>query len=493
MTSQKLFDSPNPREVTLHSPERFILIQRPIFWSYIAASLLVGAGVGAGVWAAIARFDQTVSATGTLELQEIGQEIKAPANGAVQEIYVKEGDEVETNDPLATFKVTISEAELESLRSEKARLIQENQLYDEVLKGGNPVTTTNAPSLIQLRTQLVQQTQYYQTLVTQRNLEEGASSAFTANQQKLVAASSPELQSRASAAQLQIQELEKRQSQTQEKLTAAEKLLAVNQDILDQLTQVSQDVAVPRQQYQRQKQDVLNNQAEIDKFQTEQQRVKGELSQAKEELAHAIALSLKDVLTQISENQTRLTQIDAQIKQAQLNNQTRIAQIDAALNQAEAPQGQLLKSPVDGVVFAVQSIAPGSVAQGNQTLLTVMPNNSVVASVVLNHQDLGLVEAGMDVDVKPSTLPNSRGTSVEGELVWVGAEVLPPALGRPYYAVPAKVQLERPVLQVDGNPVRLQAGMPVNCEIILSQKLTVWDVMQEKFDERVRTVLEVVK
>lgn len=493
MTSQKLIDSPNHGELTAQTPERVVLLRRPVFWSYIFASVVVGAGIGLGAWAAIARFDQTIPATGQLELQGGVKDIKAPGNGVIQEILVKDGEAVEENEPLATFKSTIAEADLESLKKEKDALTKENQFYEEVLKGGNPTGESDLTTLIQLRTDLAKETQYYQTLVTDKNLEVGAGGEFNANQQKLLAASSPELQSRAAAARLQIQEVEKQQSQVKEKLAAAQKLLAVNQDILDQLTQASREVTVPQQQYQRQKQEVLNNQEAVDKLKTEQQRLTGEMTQAKQELQNAIALSTKDVLTRITENQKRIAQIDSQLKQAQLENQQRIAAIDTDLNQASNPQGQQLTSPVEGVVFDLQPSAPGYVANANQTLMTIVPNDSLVASVFLKDKDIGFVKPGMNVEVTIASFPKSELGNLRGKLVWIGSDVLPPTPEHPYYAFPARVQLDHPSLQVNGQPLRLQSGMPVKGNIILADQLTVLDVLQDKFEKKFRGVVEFVQ
>ncbi|MCA1991272.1 MAG: HlyD family efflux transporter periplasmic adaptor subunit [Coleofasciculus sp. S288] len=509
MKSRELFDSPNhtqltpldssnadrvtphnssnPSQINSHSSERVILLKRPVFWSYIFASLLVGAGISVGIWAAIARFDQTIPATGTLELQGAVTDVKAPTQGVVQDIYVKDGEAVEENEPLVTFQSTVPPAELEALKKEKDTLIKENQLYEEVLKGETPSGESKLASLIQLRTELVKENQYYQTLVSDKTLKGKADSEFNANQQKLLAASSPEVQSRAAEMQLQIQTLEKQLSQVQEKLAATQKLLAVNQDILE--TQRTQQ-GTASQEYQRQKQEVSNNLAEIERLKAEQQRLTGEITKGKEELQNAIALSTKEVLTKISENQKRIAQIDSQLKQAQLDNQQRIAALDAQLTKAEQPQGQQMISPVEGVVFDLQPSEPGYVADANQTLMTIVPNDSLVASVFLNDKDIGLVKEGMDVEVRMASFPKSKFGSIPGKVVWVGSDVLPPTPQRPYYAFPARIQLNRPSLEMNGQPVRLQLGMSVNGEIILPDKLTVWDIARNKFEQRFRGAVE---
>jgi len=472
VTSQKVFNSSNPSEATPPTSETVVLLRRPVFWSYIFASLIVGAGVGFGAWAAIARFDQVVLATGTLEQQAPVKEIKAPTNGVVQELHVKDAEAVQKDEPLATFKPTVLAADLEALTKEKEALTKQNQIYEDALKGGKLADQSDSASLPQLRAELVKEIQYYQGLVTDKNLEIAADGEFNANQQRLLAASSPELQSRASAARLQIQKLEKQLSLVQQDLTEAQKLLAVKQDILEPLTR-------------------LAIQAEVKRRLGQKQQLTVGISQAKKELQNTMALSAKDVLTKITQNQKRVAQIDSQLKQAQLDNQNRIAEIDAKLTQAQQPQ-QLI-SPVEGVVFDLQPSAPGYVANANQTLLTVVPNDSLVASVFLKDQDIRFVKEGMVVEVRMTSFPKSELGSVEGKVVWVGSDVLPPAPGRPYYATPARIQLNRPYLDVNGKPIRLQSGIAVNCEIILPEERTALDVMQDNFEKKLKNAAELFR
>lgn len=490
MTSQKIVDSQNRNGQTGQVTEQTIHLKRPVFVSYIVASLIVGAGLGLGAWAAIARFEQKVLATGTLEQQQPTKEIKALTDGVVQEIYVKEGQEVAQEQPLATFKPTVTEADLASLKKQKETLIKVNQLYENALKGSYPVDELNLPPLVQLRDRLEQEAQYYQALVTDKNLESAANGEFNAKHQRLIAASSPEVQSRVSAARLQIQDLEKQLLLVKEKLAVAQKRAAFNQDMFERLTQASKEVDVPRQQYQRQKQELLTAQEDVERLSAEQKRLTQEITQVKEIQQNAIALAAKDVLAKISQNQRQILQIDAQLKPAQQDNQKRIAEIDAKLKTLVQPQQ--LKSPVEGVVFDLQPKAAGTVATANQTLLTVVPNNSLVASVFLKDRDVGLVKKGMDVKVKMSSFPKSEMGSTEGKVLWVGSDVLPPTPERSYYAIPARIQLERPALDANGNSIRLQSGMAVNGEIILPQQRTVWDIVRDNLDKKMKNLMELV-
>ena len=479
MSSPKLFDAPT-KDATRDAAARLevIVLNRPVFWAQVFAGLVVAAGIGVGIWAALARFDQRVVVTGKLEQQGAERQISAPSAGVV-EVQVHNGDTVTAEQSLLKFKSVAPVMDVASLQQEKARLLQENQLYEQALKG-YPADNADAASLPKLRAELVKENQYYQALVT----DQTASDAD--NQQRLLAASTPELQSQAAAARSQMQESEKQLHQGQEKLAEAQKLLALNQDILQQLTQ-AQDVSVPRQQYQHQQQEVLSNQAAVDRLQAEQQRSTEAIAQARQQLQSTLALAAQSVVDKVTQNQKRLTQIDAALRQAQQKNQTRIAEIEAEL-QAQGPQEQQLRSPVAGAVFDLPS-APGYTATANQRLLTIVPNDSWIASVLLKDKDLGLVKPGMDVNVRIMAWPNRELGSIQGKLVSVGANAVPPAATRPYYAFPAKIQLQQPFLEVSGQPMRLQSDMLVQGEITLPGQQTVFDVMRERLAKKVRVEL----
>ena len=125
MSSPKLIDAPN-RDADSERLERVIVLNRPVFWAQVFAGLIVAAGIGVGIWAALARFDQRVIVTGKLEQQGAEKQISAPTAGVV-EVQVHNGDVVTAEQPLLKFKPVAPAVDSASLQQEKARLLQENQ------------------------------------------------------------------------------------------------------------------------------------------------------------------------------------------------------------------------------------------------------------------------------------------------------------------------------------------------------------------------------
>ncbi len=154
-------------------------------------------------------------------------------------------------------------------------------------------------------------------------------------------------------------------------------------------------------------------------------------------------------------------------------------------------QYQELRSPVDGIVFDLQAKSQGFVANSTEPILKIVPNENLVASVFITNKDIGFVYPGMETDVKIESFPESEFGSIKGKLVWVGSDALPPTQERPYYAFPAKIQLERQALNINGKEVPLQSGMSVNSSIKV-RKRTVLSMFMNMFDKKIKS-LETVR
>lgn len=467
-----------------------VILELPALWSRLFVWLLVGATTSALIWAFCTHLDQTVVATGKLEPKGAVKEIKAPIGGVVREIRVEDGEVVKKNQVLLTFDPTAPEADLESLTKLRAVLEQENQFYNAAVtgkilgSGGSDLV-----SLTKLRAALSAENQFYQAIDNGLNPQGGVDKEFNATQQRLLAASRAEIQSRAQAARLQVAELEKQFSQTQSQLITAKQVLALNQGTLNRIEPLAkQEGAISRLQYEHQQQEVLTREAEVNQLTSEQQRLLIAISEAREQLQNTIALSTKDILTKIADNQKQIAEIDTQLSRARLENKKKIAEIDAQLSKAkQAVKYQELRTPVNGVVFNLQPPASGFVASTAQTLLTIVPDSNLVASVFLTNRDIGFVREGMNVNVRIDSFPSTEFGSIKGKLVWVGSDALPPTQERPFYAFPAKIHLNSQSLMVNGRQIPLQSGMAVNCSMLV-RKRPVLSIMTDLFDKQVKSI-----
>ncbi|HCF30196.1 MAG TPA: hemolysin D [Cyanobacteria bacterium UBA11049] len=466
-----------------------VILERPALWSRLFVWLLVSSTASAIFWAALAKIDQTVVATGKLEPNGAVKEIKAPTGGVVREIHVKDGEAVKKDKLLITFDPTAPEADLNSLRQVRSSLIQENQFYDLAIEGKKPlVGSSDLIALLKLRADLLSENRYYQALINGPN-PKTTTTEFNTNQNKLLAASRAEVRSKVTAARLQIQELEKQRSQAQEELATAKQVLTVNQGILKRITPLATgEGAISQIQYERQKQDVFTKQGDVRRLTDEVKRLAIAIDHAKEDLQNTVAGSQRDILSRVAENQKKISEIDTQLSRTRLDNKKKIAEIDAQISKAvQSLQYQQIKAPVNGIVFDLQPRSPGFVVGETQAIMKIVPNENLVASVYLTNKDIGFVREGMTVDVRVDSFPSTEFGSIKGKLISLGSDALAPTQERQFYAFPATIELERQILSVNGKPISLQSGMSVNASIIV-RKRPILSILTDLFDKQVKGI-----
>ncbi len=146
-------------------------------------------------------------------------------------------------------------------------------------------------------------------------------------------------------------------------------------------------------------------------------------------------------------------------------NQQRIAQLDSQISfQQHNFNYHQLKSPVTGTVFELK-VHSGFVAQPSEPLLEIVPDDSLTAQVYIPSENRGLVNSGMDVDVRIDGFDFSEFGDIQGKLIWVGADALKPNEKYHYPRYPAKIKLKQQTILANGAIQALESGMSVNVNI----------------------------
>ena len=91
-----------------------VLRQSPKWITGILWALVGSVSLGL-IWAAVAKIEESVPAQGKLEPQGAVKEVRAPANGVLKEILVKDGERVQEGQVLLRIDSTAAQAQLESL------------------------------------------------------------------------------------------------------------------------------------------------------------------------------------------------------------------------------------------------------------------------------------------------------------------------------------------------------------------------------------------
>jgi hemolysin D len=457
---------------------------RAILWGLMAVT------TGTIIWANFAKIEEAVSATGKLEPTGTVKEIQAPVGGVVKKIYVEDGQQVKLGEHLIGLDPTTANAQLDSLKKIRSSLVQENQFYQSQMTGGATVTATD----VKLSNEILDLTKSRAALVAENRLyraqldRTGSSSGLSIEQKERLVSTSSELDARVTAAKLEVDQLSRQLNQTEIKLAATKDTLIMNQGILDNITPLMNDGAISKIQYFKQQEEVRNAQSEIDQLNQEALRLQSAINQAQAKLQSTVAISRKDWLTQIADNNKKVAEIDSHLTKAIVENNKKIAENDSQLSQTQMNlQYQSINSPVSGTVFELKAHTPGFVVTSSEPILKVVPDDALVAKIYITNKDIGFVKEGMTVDVRIDSFPFSEFGDVKGKLVWIGNDALPPDQIYPFYRFPAKVRLERQSISINGRDVLLQSGMSVSGNIKLRER-TVMSIFTDMFSSSVESL-----
>jgi HlyD family secretion protein len=472
-----------------------VILRQSHRWSRAILWTIIGVTTFGVIWASVAKIEQAVPAQGKLEPQDAVKEVQVPVSGVVKEVLAKDGQTVKKGDLLLRLDPTVSQAQLTSLEKIRATLIKENQFYRSVMSNSSLLSLT-APTGAQLALpkEIASLTESRKALLAENLLYrtqlggDSTGANLTPEQRVRLRFATTELESRVASAELEVGQLQRQLEQNTVQLINAKSRFRVEQGILKEMTPLAAEGAVPRIQFYRQQQEARTRQAEVDQLIQEQGRLELQIAQGKQKIKNTVALSQKDLTTQIATNEKQLAEIDSQLNKLIVENDKKLAEIDSQLSQTKQNLNyQDLRAPVGGTIFDMKASGPGFVTNTTEPVIKIVPDDTLIAKVYLTNKDIGFVREGMTVDVRIDSFPFSEFGDVKGELIWIGDDALPPDQVRPFYSFPAKVKLKQQTLLVNDRKVPLQSGMSVSVNILVRER-TVMSIFTDLFTDKTESL-----
>ena len=150
-------------------------------------------------------------------------------------------------------------------------------------------------------------------------------------------------------------------------------------------------------------------------------------------------------------NQVR---VDRMRQQAAQNQQ--IQQLKAELQELQAQiteaavniRYQALRSPVDGIVFDLKPRGEGYVAQSTETVMKIVPYNTLEARVEIPSSDIGFIKVGMPADLSIDSFPATDFGVLEGKVKSIGSDALPSQIDNRPSILPSMIQLDSQQLKL---------------------------------------------
>ncbi|QNI72187.1 HlyD family secretion protein [Synechococcus sp. NOUM97013] len=260
--------------------------------------------------------------------------------------------------------------------------------------------------------------------------------------------------------QLKLKEIELRQYQllSDEEIKMLERNLELQEEVLRRYELLNRQGATSELQYLER----LNIVAETE----------GKLKQARVER-----------LRQTSSQKQQIQQLKAELEELQ----ARLTEASVNLRY------QALRSPVDGIVFDLKPRGEGYVAQGTETVMKIVPYDTLQAKVEIPSNQIGFVKVGMPADLSIDSFPATDFGVLEGEVKNIGSDALPPSQqeNRPEYRYPALIQLDSQQLALKGGKqLPLQVGMSLTSNIKL-RKVSYLQLLLGTFQDKLDSLREI--
>ena len=382
------------------------VLQQGRFWMRTVTWTLVGTTVFGVAWLALARTEEIVVAPGKLEPVGSVQNIQVPVGGVVQNILVKEGQEVEAGQVLIKLDTETSKEQKQSFESQ-------------------------------------------------------------------IKATEESLKIKAKELDLKKVELQRSLELSREEESMLNNKLQLESEILSRYEQLALEGATAELQYLSQKNAVEETRGRLMQNQVDRLRQTAILNQGIQQLQQSV-------------QQLNVQQADLKAKLTETNVTLRY---------------QELKSPVRGLVFDMQPTSPGFTAQSTETVMKIVPYRqdgpggnddygALEARVEVPSNKIGFVRTGMQSDISIDSFPSTDFGVLEGEVVKVGSDALPPdpQEQREVLAFPVTIELADQQLKLkNGSDLRLGVGMSLTANIKL-RKVSYLQLLLGEFQNKAESL-----
>ncbi|GEO81524.1 HlyD family type I secretion periplasmic adaptor subunit [Pararhodospirillum oryzae] len=376
-------------------------------------------------WASWAHVDRVVTATGQLVTKDPQIIVQPLETAVIRSIFVRPGDIVHKDDPLALLDATFVGAELDQLESQRSSFQEQVTRLQAELNGEpyQPVSSGTQDALMQTAVDL-QRRSAYQARLADLDAQVAKNKAAL----EALVHDIDVLEDRLAVAH----KIEDMRAELK-KLDAGSQLqLLVAQNTR---LEVTQDLERSRNRQKELRHEIAALQAQREAF------MAGWRQEAASDLVDATR-QLDNIMDQLRKVKRRQELID-------------------------------LRSPEDAVVLSVAQRTVGSVQQAAEPLMTLVPLNSPLeAEVRISPADIGRLSVGLPSKIKIAAFPFQKHGMLEGELRVISENTFSPNnsqdSSQSYYR--GLVDLTSTKLRNVPKEQRLLPGMTLTAEIKLGER-----------------------
>jgi hemolysin D len=430
--------------------------------------ILVGIVVGVG-WSIVARVDVVVNANGKLEPLSQSQVIQSRVGGNVTAVLVHEGEPVKQGQLLMQLDKKTLYTQLQGLLAEREQLVNEIAVL-RLAHQSDTLAELNQGK-VQIPPELMNRVQTRMLLVAQLT---GNDNYLAPEQRSRFELFQRQLRDRQSLTQLQDSNIQTQIAEANAQMAQTGFQLRTERELLGRINYLADQGAIARVTVLQRKVGVGELQKQLIQNNLQKQQLEVNRIQAKVEQNKVLNETQQDL-------QQQLAALDAQFGNTIKENQRQLIQVTSQLSQIKIDlKNQDLRAPVDGVVFSLGPKLPGIVAQPGQTLLQIIPSESLTARVHVANADIANIRVGMPVDIRVAAYSFTEFGSIKGVVSKVGGEAVKlsdDAQGATVF--PIEIRLERQFLERGSKRFTLSPGMSLTALIKVRQRAPISYVTEE--------------
>ncbi len=378
--------------------------------------------------------DEVTRARGSFIPAHRVQVIQTPEGGAIEQIYVKNDDQVSAGQPIARFRATDLLRDIDRTTSRLAYL----QIQIERL---DAFTSKREPDFASFQKQ-------YPTMV------KDAQSQYAGQLQQL--------QSSLVETDRQIDEQKSSIAAAQQEIPAAKSSMDANQEVLQRVRQGVAEGVVPRNRVAQAEDAAAQAQRTYTQLATSVQLYTAKIQTLQAAREAIVAKSMADAGSQRAELMEQLSELQA----------------TAAAYKSRSTDIEV-KAPVNGIIQKISETPIGTVIQAGGTVCEIVPTDGgVLMQAQVSTRDIGFVRVGDKASVKSDAFDFSRFGSVPGKVARIAAtDTRSNAGALPY--ITAEIELDQPYVGTDRSHV-VTPGMTGEAAILTGTQ-TVFQYLLKPF------------
>ncbi|WP_428643897.1 HlyD family type I secretion periplasmic adaptor subunit [Roseibium sp.] len=432
-----VLEASGARETTANASRRLVLI-------------LCGLVFVAVLWSYFTEVDEITRGDGRVIPASRTQSVQATEPGVVKEIAVRIGEQVNVGDLIIRLDDTATTSELGEVQAQ-VRALQAKVARLDVEGSGGTEQAFLCPELVFKSAPEI--------CINEVNLMNTRRNAFRSTRSIL---------------EQRLLQREKERDEAQANLDRLSGNLKSSQDELELLAPMAEQRLIAKTELIRAQRDVNDYQGQINALEESLPRIEGAIAEAQFQLEE---LDLKYRQEALTEKTDALAQLSV-LEQSEKGQSNRVARTD-------------IRSPVDGIINALEVNTIGSfVNAGDQVAEVVPTSDELLVEARISPRDVAFVVPGQEALVKISAFDFSIYGGLEGEVVNVSSDsFVDERSGEPYFEV--RVRTKKAYLERKGRQYRITPGMICTVDILTGHKTILQYLLkpvnkarQEAFTER---------